>query len=266
MAPETPPGPRVEVRDASKTYPDGTEALAPLDLVLESGRTTALVGPSGCGKSTLLRMIAGLETATTGEVRIDGDDPATVAARGELAVAFQDPSLLPWRTVRRNVALARTLAGRRADGAAVDAMISRVGLDGFEDARPASLSGGMRQRAAIARALVTEPRLLLLDEPFGAVDEITRGDLVSELPPLWRRRGTTTLLVTHSLREAVRIADRVVVLSPRPARIVADIPVPLPHPRTDAMAHDPAFERLVDTVADALARSRRPAPEAGARP
>ena len=252
--------PRVEIRGAAKTYADGTEALAPIDLLLDSGLTTALVGPSGCGKSTLLRMIAGLEEATSGAVRIDGDTPAAVAGRGELAVAFQDPSLLPWRTVRRNVALARRLAGRPVDDPAVTEMIGLVGLGGFEDARPAALSGGMRQRAAIARALVTAPRLLLLDEPFGAVDEITRGDLVAELPPLWRRRGTTTLLVTHSLREAVRIADRVVVLSPRPAHVVADIAVPLPHPRTDDVAHGSDFVSLVDAVAAALVRSRRTGP------
>lgn len=256
MAAEPGAAPAVALSDVAKSYPGGVAAVSPLDLALEAGRTTALVGPSGCGKSTLLRLIAGLEEPSAGAVTIDGDSPAAVAARGELAVAFQDPSLLPWRTVRRNIALASTLTNRPVDDAAIDRLISLVGLDGFGDARPAALSGGMRQRAAIARALVTEPRLLLLDEPFGAVDELTRQDLVTELPPLWRERETTTLLVTHSIGEAVRIADRVVVLSPRPARIVADVPVPLPHPRPAESMREPAFQAIVDAVTGALASSR----------
>lgn len=249
--------PRVEVVAAAKTYPDGTEALSPLDAVFEAGRTTALVGPSGCGKSTLLRMIAGLEQPSGGTVTIGGAAPATVAARGELSIAFQDPSLLPWRTVRKNIALALSLARAPIDKAKVDQLVDLVGLAGFGDARPAALSGGMRQRAAIARALVTRPRLLLLDEPFGAVDELTRQDLVEELPPLWRERGTTTLLVTHSISEAVRLADRILVLSPRPARIVADIAVDLPQPRPHDVARSDAFRALVDDVTAALERSRQ---------
>ncbi|WJL94864.1 ABC transporter ATP-binding protein [Microbacterium sp. ET2] len=240
--------PRVLVEGAGKVYAEGLEAVAPLDLAFAGGSTTALVGPSGCGKSTLLRMIAGLEDPTSGSITIDGDSPHAVAERGDLAVAFQDPSLLPWRSVRQNAALALTLTRREVDAAAIDRMIARVGLDGFGDARPAALSGGMRQRAAIARALITEPRLLLLDEPFGAVDELTRQDLIAELPPLWRERGTTTLLVTHSISEAARIADRIVVLSPRPARVVADIAVP----REDAAG----FDRVVAAVTEALSRSR----------
>ncbi|GAA1854924.1 ABC transporter ATP-binding protein [Microbacterium koreense] len=252
--------PVVAVRAATKVYPSGLEALSTLDLTLDAGRTTALVGPSGCGKSTLLRMIAGLEQATSGTVTIDGEPPESVATRGELAVAFQDPSLLPWRTVRRNISLALTLAHMPFDGSRVDELIELVGLAGFGDVRPAALSGGMRQRAAIARALVTQPRLLLLDEPFGAVDELTRQDLVTELPPLWRSRGATAVLVTHSISEAVRIADRIVVLSPRPARVVADIVVDLPHPRAAASARSREFRALVDDVTDALARSRTDTP------
>lgn len=248
--------PVVEVTGVAKVYPGGLEAIAPLDLTLEPGRTTALVGPSGCGKSTLLRMIAGLEQPTAGSVSIAGDRPETVAAQGRLAVAFQDPSLLPWRTVRANIALALSLTRSPVNRDAVDRLIALVGLEGFGGARPAALSGGMRQRAAIARALVTQPRLLLLDEPFGAVDELTRQDLVAELPPLWRERGTTAVLVTHSISEAVRIADRIVVMSPRPARIVADIAVDLPHPRTPESTRRPAFRDLVDRVTDALAASR----------
>lgn len=246
--------PTVQVTGVAKEYPSGLQAITSLDLTLEAGHTTALVGPSGCGKSTLLRLIAGLESPTGGSVTIDDEPPASVARRGELAVAFQDPSLLPWRTVRRNIELALTLTHMPAGGDTVNRLISLVGLDGFADVRPAALSGGMRQRAAIARALVTEPRLLLLDEPFGAVDELTRQDLITELPPLWRERGTTAVLVTHSIAEAVRIADRIVVLSPRPARVAADITVDLPHPRADTRSE--RFRALVDDVTDALARSR----------
>jgi NitT/TauT family transport system ATP-binding protein len=169
-------------------------------------------------------------------------------------VAFQDPSLLPWRTVRGNVALALTLARKPADPAAVDRLIALVGLEGYGDARPAELSGGMRQRAAMARALVTEPGLLLLDEPFGAVDALTRAQLAQDLPRLWEARGTTTLLVTHSVPEAVMLADRVVVLSPRPARVVAEIAVPLARPRLAGIARSEPFAALVDAVHEALAR------------
>ncbi|WP_295313807.1 ABC transporter ATP-binding protein [Roseobacter sp.] len=200
-----------------------TEAVAPFSATLAAGQTTALVGPSGCGKSTILRMIAGLEAPDTGTIRLGGESPKDLARRGALAMAFQDPSLLPWRTVRSNIALGAWLARRPAGN--LDALISMVGLDGFADHRPAELSGGMRQRAAIARALISDPEVLLLDEPFGAVDMITRSRLNAELPPLWRARNATSVLVTHSVQEAVLIADRIIVLSPRPARIVADLPV-----------------------------------------
>ncbi|SDX15306.1 ABC transporter ATP-binding protein [Roseicitreum antarcticum] len=221
--------PGIVCSDVSKTFGEGSsavEVLARTDLQFAAGQMTALVGPSGCGKSTLLRMVAGLEPPGTGTISIGGASPQTLQRQGALAMAFQDASLLPWRSVRGNVALALTLARQPADRAAVDAMIARVGLAGFEDSRPAELSGGMRQRAAIARCLVTHPRVLLLDEPFGAVDELTRARLNADLPPLWRTGATTTLMVTHSIREAVVLADRVIVLSSRPARVVADVAVP----------------------------------------
>jgi NitT/TauT family transport system ATP-binding protein len=225
-----------------------TEAVAPFDLTFAGGGVTALVGPSGCGKSTILRMVAGLEAPDGGSVRIGGETPAQVQARGGLAMAFQDPSLLPWRSLAGNVALALKLARRPADPARVQAIIDRVGLSGYEAARPAELSGGMRQRAAIARALVTDPEVLLLDEPFGAVDELTRARLNADLPALWRGGGTTVLLVTHSVREAVGLADRVVVLSSRPARVVADLPIP---PGTEA--DTPEGRRLAQAIGAALA-------------
>lgn len=231
---------------------DAVEALAETDLRLWSGTMTALVGPSGCGKSTLLRLIAGLETPSAGDVRINGQSPHEIRRAARLAVAFQDPSLLPWRTVRGNVALARRLARMPADPEKVDALIAQVGLAGFETRRPAELSGGMRQRAAIARCLATDPTLLLLDEPFGAVDELTRRRLNVELPRLWETGGVTGLLVTHSVHEAVLLADRVLVMSPRPGRIVADIPVPLPRPRRADTVALPAFAALTDEVAGRL--------------
>lgn len=243
--------PRVVVSGVAKTFGHPrapVEALARIDLELQPASTAALVGPSGCGKSTLLRILAGLELPTTGVVAIDDAAPDAMRSTGQIAVAFQDPSLLPWRSVRSNIALARKLARLRADPALVDDLISRVGLAGFEQARPAELSGGMRQRTAIARCLATEPRLMLLDEPFGAVDELTRRRLNLELPRLWDERGTTTLLVTHSIPEAVLLSDRVLVMSPRPGRVVADIVVRLPRPRTPEITTSPEFHALVDRI------------------
>jgi NitT/TauT family transport system ATP-binding protein len=251
-----PPPPAITLDGLAKTFPGGVEAVAPTTLTLEAGRTTALVGPSGCGKSTILRLIAGLEAPSAGSVDIAGEPPLAIRRRGELAVAFQDPSLLPWRSVRGNVALAMTLARRPADPRAIDRLIDLVGLGGFGDTRPGALSGGMRQRAAIARCLVTEPRLLLLDEPFGAVDELTRRQLAQDLPRIWEARGTTTLLVTHSVSEAVTLADRILVFSPRPATVVADIDVPFERPRAPGLATRPEAIALAERVSSALAEGR----------
>lgn len=245
-------GPGITCKGVSKTFgtgPSAVEVLATTDLHFVAGQMTALVGPSGCGKSTLLRMVAGLETPTAGTITLDGASPQVLQGQGALAMAFQDASLLPWRSVRGNVALALTLARQPADRAAVDAMIARVGLAGFEGARPAELSGGMRQRAAIARCLVTKPRVLLLDEPFGAVDELTRARLNQDLPPLWQTGATTTLMVTHSIREAVVLADRVIVLSSRPARVVADFQIP-----QDTLLRSQAALALEGAISAALAQ------------
>jgi NitT/TauT family transport system ATP-binding protein len=223
-------------------------AVAPTDLTFVAGDTTALVGPSGCGKSTILRMVAGLETPTTGTIHIGDEVPQQLAKRGGLSMAFQDPSLLPWKTVQGNIALGLKLARKPADPATVQQLIDLVGLSGFEKTRPAALSGGMRQRVAIARCLISKPELVLLDEPFGAVDAITRHRLNTELPALWQDRQTTALLVTHSVPEAVLLADRVIVLSPRPAVIIADIPVDL----IDRDTRSAAFQAIADRVTDAL--------------
>lgn len=224
--------------------------LGPLTLTFAAGQTTTLVGPSGCGKSTLLRLIAGLETPTQGEVQIGGQGPSQLAKRGALSMAFQDPALLPWRSVRSNVSLGAKLA-RKSD-ARVDELIALVGLAGFEDHRPAELSGGMRQRAAIARSLISEPEVLLLDEPFGAVDALTRNRLNADLPPLWRNRKTTTVMVTHSVTEAVLLSDRILVLTESPATVVADISVIFDAPRTTGLTGQPGFQTKTKQVLHAL--------------
>lgn len=233
----------------AKRFEDGA-ALGPLSLTFDAGHTTALVGPSGCGKSTLLRLIAGLDDPSDGTVRIGDKRPGEVARSGALSMAFQDHALLPWRTVRANVTLGARLA-RKPDQRA-DELIALVGLAGFEAHRPAELSGGMRQRAAIARSLISEPDVLLLDEPFGAVDAMTRSKLNAELPPLWRDRGTTAIMVTHSVDEAVLLSDRIIVLSERPGQIIADIPVVFEGPRSMAITRLPVFQSKTKEVLDAL--------------
>jgi len=240
--------PDIVCTQLEKTFHSGGKtisAVGPINVRFNAGETTALVGPSGCGKSTLLRLIAGLEEPTVGSVQIGGQTPIEVTRRAGLAFAFQDAALLPWLTVRQNVALALKLARRGKDEAKVSGLIDLVGLSQFADTRPAELSGGMRQRAAIARCLVTEPSLLLLDEPFGAVDELTRARLNQDLPALWQKPGTTTLLVTHSIAEAVNVSDRVIVFSPRPARIVGDF--------TGMRGSDSAKRAVMAEVSSALA-------------
>ena len=244
---------QIVVRDAALVHPNGVEALASVTLALAAGEVGAVVGPSGCGKSTLLRLLAGLATPTRGEVLVDGAPPAV--ARPNVGVVFQQPTLLPWRTAVDNVALPLELAGvdagtRRERAVAT---LAAVGLaDGFAAARPRALSGGMRMRVALARALVTAPGLLLLDEPFGALDALTRETLQEELAALRVRRGFTAVLVTHDVAEAVFLADRVWVSSPRPGRIVAEVPTPFGRSRTAALRGDPAFARAVHDVRAAL--------------
>ncbi|WP_062225634.1 ABC transporter ATP-binding protein [Aureimonas frigidaquae] len=256
MGAEVPPPPEITCTDLSLRYRNGAgwlDVLTPLTATFQAGHTTAILGPSGCGKSSWLRLIAGLEDGSSGEVSIGGLSPVQAARAGRIAMAFQDPSLLPWRSVRGNVALARRLARQAPDPSGVDELIRLVGLDSFAQARPHALSGGMRQRAAIARSLATRPGLLLLDEPFAAVDEITRMRLNRELPPLWRSRGTTAILVTHSISEAVLLADRVLVLSERPARIIADMPITIGGGDADARRAAPGFGQTVSALQAILA-------------
>ncbi len=229
-------------------------AIERFDHCAPIGTLTALVGPSGCGRSTILRILAGLDAPTSGTALVHGLAPSEARDRHEIGVAFQDSASLPWRDVRSNIrfVICRLRAPDAAPKSAVDDMIKLVGLDGFENARPRQLSGGMRQRVAIARALVTSPSVLLLDEPFGALDAMTRTRMNLELQRIWMERVTTTLLVTHSIEEAVLLADEIVVMSPRPSRIVATVTIDLPRPRTTEMTRSAAFHDVVDFVGETL--------------
>ena len=244
----------VSIKGVSKQFKAGLTALQGIDLDVEPGEFISLIGPSGCGKSTLLRIIGDLTKPTAGSVQVNGK-PADRARRDhEYGIVFQDAVLYDWRTVSKNIALPLELARwdrrRRADK--VKEMLDLVELTGFENHYPWQLSGGMQQRVSIARALSFDPALLLMDEPFGALDEMTRERLNMELLQIWEASGSTVVFVTHSIAEAVFLSTRVVVMSPRPGRISNVIPIDLPQPRTATTREEPRFFELVTTVREAL--------------
>jgi NitT/TauT family transport system ATP-binding protein len=251
-------GRSVTFAEVSKRFPVRGAPLAVLDRIsldCPPGSFTALIGPSGCGKSTLLRIALGLERVDEGRVTIGEEAPDAVRRRGEIGIAFQDPALLPWRSVAGNIALPLDVLGgdQRTARALIDHLIALVGLAGFEHALPSELSGGMRQRVAIARSLVTTPDVLLMDEPFGALDLILRRQMNLELQRIWMERRPTTILVTHGIDEAVFLADRVAVLGGRPGRIVGTVAVAFSRPRPTAIFRDPVFHGLTDRVGELLA-------------
>ena len=253
--PERSSGITVELHDVGREFDGGVVAVDHIDLQVPPGQFLAMLGPSGCGKSTLLRLIAGLDHPTRGEIARDRPpDAVRRADHAPIAYVFQDAHLLPWRNLLHNVALPLELrgVGRVERLASARQAIERVGLADAANRYPSQLSGGMRMRASLARALVTEPDLLLLDEPFAALDEITRQQLDEQLHELWRDRGMTVLFVTHSIIEAAFLAQRAIVLSRRPGRVVLDHALALPARRTPALRTDPAFSREMRVLFEAL--------------
>lgn len=248
------PPPLLALSAVGKVFRNGTTALEAIDLTVAPGAFLSILGPSGCGKSTLLRIIAGLTPATAG--RVIWDERGRV---GGIGFVFQEPTLMPWATVWDNVYLPLRLhgEGRAAVAPRIAAILAAVGLDDFPQTYPRELSGGMRMRVSIARALVTEPRLLLLDEPFAALDELTRFKLNEDLLQLWQRAGCTIIFVTHSVFESVFLSNRVVVMTPRPGRIIDDIAIDLPYPRDGELRTQSRYVERCREVSHRLAAAAR---------
>ena len=247
--------PVVHIDGVTKTFAHGNvTALQDIDLELMPGEFVALIGPSGCGKSTLLRVIGDLVEPSAGSVTVNGKPAKRARADRDYGIVFQDSVLFDWRTVAKNIGLPLEMLGWDRDRRKqrIDEMLDLVELRGFEEHHPWQLSGGMQQRVSIARAFAFEPALLLMDEPFGALDEMTRERLNMELLRIWEASGSTVVFVTHSIAEAVFLSTRVVVMSPRPGHISDLIPVDLPQPRSAATREDPRFFELVTQVRDAL--------------
>ena len=250
----SPAGLAVDLRGVVKTYDNGVVALGPIDLAVRRGEFVSLLGPSGCGKSTALRLIAGLSEPTSGTVRAA---PPAVLARGHhpIGFVFQEPTLMPWTTVRENVRLPLKLAQVPSSQATarVDGALTQVGLSEFADSYPRELSGGMKMRVSLARALVTDPDILLMDEPFAALDEITRFRLNNDLLSLWRSLNKTVIFVTHSVFESVYLSQRVLVMTSRPGRIATEIRVGTPEPRGEEFRTSADYAAFCRKVSDALA-------------
>jgi NitT/TauT family transport system ATP-binding protein len=245
----------VKITGMTKTFPKGNvTALQEIDLQIEPGEFVSLIGPSGCGKSTLLRVIGDLIQPTTGTIDVNGKTAHQARLDHDYGIVFQDSVLFDWRTVAKNIALPLEMLGwdRTKRKERVDAMLRLVELHGFGDHHPWQLSGGMQMRVAIARALAFEPPLLLMDEPFGALDEMTRERLNIELLEIWRRMSSTVVFVTHSISEAVFLSTRVVVMSPRPGRIAGVVDIDLPQPRSADTREEPRFFELVTEVRELL--------------
>jgi NitT/TauT family transport system ATP-binding protein len=250
----------VVIKDVSKSFHTGVTALTDINLTVEPREFVSLIGPSGCGKSTLLRIIGDLAKPSSGSVAVNGKSAVQARREHEYGIVFQDAVLYDWRSVAKNISLPLELLGwsRARRAARVKDMISLVELSGFENHHPWQLSGGMQQRVSIARALSFSPSLLLMDEPFGALDEMTRERLNAELLRIWDETGSTVIFVTHSIPEAVFLSTRVVVMSPRPGKIATVIGIDLPRPRTATTREEPRFFELVTQVREALAAGGAP--------
>jgi NitT/TauT family transport system ATP-binding protein len=248
--------PEVEFAGVTKRYGNGPPVLEAMNLTILKGEFVSIIGPSGCGKSTVLKLISGLTMPTAGTIRVDGMTPKN--ARETVSYIFQDATLLPWRTVRRNVALALELEGAPSDRREerTTALLDLVGLSAVADAYPRELSGGMKMRVSIARALATNPRLLRMDEPFAALDEMSRDRLKEEILRLRREQRWTAVFVTHSVAEAVFLSTRIVVLAPNPGRIYAVLPVEISGPRTAELRTALEYETLVGHVSRTLREAR----------
>ena len=241
---------KLEIRGATKIYEAKTgpvNALHDIWLDVTAGELVCILGPSGCGKTTLLWAMSGLHALTRGEILLDGS-PITGPRPAEIGMMFQDANLLPWRNLRKNIELPFEIKKQPVDNGRIETLVKEVGLDGFENSYPRELSGGMQQRASIVRALAPDPGVMLLDEPFGALDAFTRDEMNLLLMRLWSETSKTIVFVTHNISEAIFLADRVVVMTPRPGRLARIFDIELPRPRTVDMIFEPEFIALIQEI------------------